>query len=112
MQPSPASPSTETPTGEGHEGVPGFREFITTLDRRKLLMRVGKQMNWRSELGELSSRSESPMLFESIRDYPGWRLFTCGLASPACFALALGLDPGTTWRDLVQTARERFNHPH
>jgi UbiD family decarboxylase len=101
--------SVRSDTRSGH--VADFRQFISVLDAHQHLLRVDREADWRSEIGEISGRSDLPMLFESITDYPGWRLFTGGLSRPAFFALALGLAPSTGWSALVQTVRERLALP-
>ncbi len=111
MQEPLASLSPESLPGQAAGDVPDFRQFISALDAHQHLVRVDKRADWRSEIGEVSGRSDLPMLFESIQDYPGWRLFTGGLSRPAFFALALGLTPGTGWSALVQTVRERLARP-
>ena len=97
-----ASLSPEFLPSQAVGDVPDFRQFISTLEAHHYLVRVDREADWRSEIGEVSGRSDLPMLFESITDYPGWRLFTGGLSQPAFFALALGLTPDTGWSALVR----------
>ena len=92
-------------------GPPDFRQFISALDLGQHLLRVEKPMDWRDEIGRVSSRSDRPMLFESIKDYPGWNLFTGGLSRPVFFALALGLEPGISRSGLVSAMRHRLTQP-
>jgi UbiD family decarboxylase len=106
-----ASLSPESLPGQAAGGVPDFRQFISALDAHQYLLRVDKRVDWRSEIGEVSRRSDLPMLFESIQGYPGWRLFTGGLSRAAFLALALGMTPDTDWPRLVQTVRERLARP-
>jgi UbiD family decarboxylase len=112
--PLPIEKETE-PAGAGSDkagaGPPDFRQFIGALEVGKHLRRVDKPADWRDEIGEVSSRFAGPLLFDSIKDYPGWSLFTGGLARPEFFALALGLEPGISRPGLVSAVRQRLTRP-
>lgn len=51
------------------------------------------------------------MLFENIKDYPGYQVFTNGLGSYEKFAIALELEPETPLQDVVKTFKNRISHP-
>jgi len=70
--------------------MPGLRDFISVLDRRGKLRRIHGEVDWKYEIGSIARESDSPLLFEHIKDYPGKRLFTNGLSD--CGAIALALD--------------------
>jgi len=95
----------------GKQAQPGLREFIAGLDHTGLLVRRTAPTDWRFQLGELSRQSDSPLLFERIKDYPGYKLFTGGLSSIPSIALALGLEPATPQLELVRVLKGRLSRP-
>jgi len=50
-------------------------------------------------------------LFENIKDYPGYKVFTNGLRSYSQFAILLGLNSETQFRDIVKTFKRRVAAP-
>ncbi len=89
-----------------------LRDFISALDARGKLKRVPEKVNWKYELGEIARRTQTPLLFENIEDYPGRRLFANGLSDYECVALAVGIqDKGVHFKKLVKTARRGFANP-
>ena len=51
------------------------------------------------------------MLFESVKDYPDWKIFTGGFSQLPFIAVALGLDAGISRRELVLELRKRLTKP-
>jgi 2,5-furandicarboxylate decarboxylase 1 len=88
-----------------------LREFISALEKAGLLKRVREPVDWRFEIGQRSAQSDSPMLFESVKDYPDWQVFTGGLSRLECIALALGVEAGISQSGLVRILRERLAKP-
>jgi len=64
-----------------------LRSFIEQLNDRGQLHRIGRQVDWKYELGRDDENELAPLLFENIKDYPGHRVFTNGLISIAELAL-------------------------
>ncbi len=88
-----------------------LRAFIEILSREGCLKRVDKLVDWRCELGDITRNNALPLLFENIKDYPGLRVFTNGLSSPASMALAMGFPPGKGRNAIMNEARQRSVAP-
>ena len=89
----------------------GLRGFIETLKQTGRLVRVKETTHWRFDLGRQTRESRTPLLFESVEGYPGWRVFTCGLRDVSLIGLALGVDCGNSREALVAELRERVAKP-
>lgn len=90
----------------------GLRDFIAALDERGKLTRVTGEVDWKYQIGEIARETNSPLLFENIKNYPDRRLFANGLADYPSIALAVGIpDEDIRFRDLVETIRRSFNSP-
>jgi phenyl-phosphate phosphatase/carboxylase subunit alpha len=88
-----------------------FRTFIDLLSEEGLLQRVSRLVDWKCELGDLTRRSQHPLLFENIKDYPGMQVFSNGLCNLPSLALALGFHPGGDWKGVLVQARQRVGIP-
>jgi len=75
-----------------------LRSFIEKLNERGQLHRIGRQVDWKYELGEMTRSDLAPLLFENIKDYPGHRIFTNGLINIAAIGLALAVEAGKAAR--------------
>jgi UbiD family decarboxylase len=91
--------------------MPNFRQFISALEGAGFLERISKQVDWRVQIGQISQQSDSPMLFESVKDYPGWKIFTGGFSQLPFVALAFGLDPKISRKKIISELRERLTKP-
>ena len=89
-----------------------LRSFIKALDEQGMLKRITSSVNWQFEVGQIARKfCQTPLLFESINDYPGHRIFTGGLSSSRSIALALGMKSDTSERELVSVLLERIKKP-
>jgi UbiD family decarboxylase len=88
-----------------------LRSFIEKLSERGQLHRIGRQVDWKYELGEMTRSDLAPLLFENIKDYPGHRVFTNGLISIAAIGLALVAEAGKSRKELVRQVRKRVANP-
>src|SRR6267154_6884452 len=88
-----------------------LRSFIEQLNDRGQLHRIGRQVDWKYELGETTRSDLTPLLFENIKDYPGHRIFTNGLISIAAIGLALAVEAGKSRKELVRQVRKRVANP-
>ena len=93
------------------EDPPGLRGFIDHLDRAGLLKRTTGLVDWKFEIGRRTREAKDPTLFEDVRGYPGQKVFTNGLRTSACFALALGLGPELPMLEIVAEAERRLAEP-
>lgn len=80
------------------------REFINALERHGELVRIKQQVDWDLEAGAIVRRCcelKGPAaFFENVKDYPGFQMFGAFLNTPRKLAIALGLNPGTSIREL------------
>ena len=84
-----------------------LRGYVDLLSKQGLLLRVAREVDCRLELGKIARECRSPVLFESLKGYPGWRIFTNGLCEGSLIGVALGLPPGTTSNEIAQELRAR-----
>ena len=89
----------------------GTREFIELLSKEGDLCRVQREVDWKCELGEITRKQQTPLLFEKIKDYPGQRVFTNGMSSVASMAIALGLGPVKRWRNFIREVQKKADAP-
>ncbi|MDD5674527.1 MAG: UbiD family decarboxylase [Chitinivibrionales bacterium] len=88
-----------------------LRNFIDSLERAGQLERIANPVHWKYDLGAYARAHRRPLLFENIREYPGFYLFTNGLCAPAHIARALALPAGISRNNLIAALRERLQKP-
>jgi 4-hydroxy-3-polyprenylbenzoate decarboxylase len=96
-------------------GATDFRTFVDRLASTDELFEVRDEVDWDLEVGartraEAASRNRA-VLFERIRGYPDARIVTNAMGSPARIGLALGLEPGRSFREVRRTVRARLERP-
>jgi len=89
----------------------GLRSFIEVLKRSGNLRQITQQVDWKYEVGEITRRSDTPLLFQSIKDYPGHQVFTNGLIRWKTIALALGFGAGIARSEAIEELRRRIAAP-
>ena len=92
-----------------------LRSFIKRLEEEGELARIKVEVDWKYELGAIARKtygipSNPALLFEKVKDYK-MSVFTSGLATFRRIAIALGLDPDTDEKTLIQTYVERIGKP-
>jgi phenylphosphate carboxylase alpha subunit len=96
-------------------GFKDNREFIRALEKTGDVVTVKQQVDWEMEIGAISRRScetNGPaMVFENIKDYPGQRIFASPLAIYRRLAIAFGLDPQISLRNMYDEYARRMAHP-
>ena len=85
----------------------GMRAYLNLLAKYGLLVRVEHEVDCILELGRVTRECQSPLLFEQIKGFPGWRVFTNGLCSNSLIGIALGLLPGATRGEISRELRAR-----
>jgi len=94
-----------------------LRNFISHLEQKGDLFRVKEAIDWKYEIGEQTRKIQTSdlkhpaLLFENIKDYPGYRVFTNGLGSYEKFAIALELEPETPLKNIVKVFKKRITNP-
>jgi UbiD family decarboxylase len=101
----------EAPPAPPQPGSPDLRSFIRRLEEQNLLNRVSEPVDWKYQIGETTREHQVPLLFENIRDYPGQRVFTNGLANFGAIALALGQPAGKSRSAVLRCLKERIAEP-
>lgn len=94
-----------------HRITVDLRDFIRSLDQAGFLVRVNDSVDWRYEIGRISSGTNRPLLFQNIKGYPNHQVFTGGLLRIPFVALALGMAQDTPRAVVIRTLRERMQQP-
>lgn len=89
-----------------------MRGFLEAIQKTGDLVTVNDLIDWDQELaglGRLSCERNGPaFMFNNVKDYaPGWRITTNPIATWRRMAVALGLPPETSVRDLYAAYAER-----
>ncbi|MFC1968928.1 UbiD family decarboxylase [Chloroflexota bacterium] len=92
-----------------------IREFIDTLKQTGDLVTIEQEVDWDLEAGAINRRAYEmngpAILFENIKDYPkGYRIMAGAFGSFRRLAIAMGLPPDTSIKDL-HTKYEQRNEP-
>ena len=69
-----------------------FRDFVRALDDSGELRRVGKPVDVR-HLSGLMAQSDQALMFESLKDYPDWRVAGALISSRGRLAIAMDCAP-------------------
>ncbi|MBI4481253.1 MAG: UbiD family decarboxylase [Acidobacteria bacterium] len=92
-----------------------LRDWLAQVRELGELLEVTQEMDWNEEMSALAYlvgkiKGGPALLFESVRGYPrGYRaLFNLFGTSKNRIALTLGAKPGTSLRDLILLARDKF----
>jgi UbiD family decarboxylase len=90
----------------------GLREYIALLRQRGLLSVIDKETDLRFEVGEVCrSLRGRPVLFEKIKGFPHFRLFSNGCASNDLIGLGLGLEAGSPLSELIAVIKRGLATP-
>lgn len=84
-----------------------MRGYVDLLSKQGLLLTVDHEVDCELELGGIARECKSPVLFEKLKGYPGWRIFTNGLREGSLIGLALGLPPGASSKDIAHELKTR-----
>ncbi len=93
-----------------------IREFISKLEEQGEVIRIAQEVDWNLEVGAILRRAceqrLSAPLFQRIKGYPeGYRMFGGTLASHRRVAIAMGMDPETPYRVLMEEYLRRKESP-
>jgi len=88
-----------------------LRSFIDVLSKQGRLKRIGREVDWRFEIGEITRDDQQPLLFENVKGYPKARVFTNGLSHVELIGLALGLDFRWNRPAIIREIKERAKNP-
>lgn len=90
------------------------REFIEALLKTGDAIRIKQEVDWDVEIGAIARRArelaQPAPLFEKIRDYPGCRVFAVPLTTHRRVAVALGLPPDTSPKEMQVEYQRRIDH--
>ncbi len=101
-----------------------LRDFLTVLEKHGELVRIQEEVDWRLEMGAITRRcydlGAPAALFENVKGYPrGYRTLGAPLGQSrreghslfARTALALGLPPDTSAKEIMRSYLERKEKP-
>ena len=88
-----------------------LRTFLAAIERTRDLIQVKDKVDWDQELaglGRISCERNGPaFLFNTVKDYPGWRVCANPVATWRRYAVALGLPADTSVQQLYAMYAER-----
>ena len=91
------------------------REYIDVLEKAGELLHIKEEVNWEVELGTIMRRAaemgEPACLFENMKDYPGYRVLGNQVASWRKLAIAFGLPPESSTREIQVEYERRMDKP-
>ena len=91
------------------------RQFIKALDETGDIVHIKQEVDWDLEVGAIGRRAyerqKPAILFEKIKDYPGHQIFSGMLGAFRRVAIALGLPPDTSIKDIYAEYAQRIEHP-
>jgi 4-hydroxy-3-polyprenylbenzoate decarboxylase len=91
-----------------------IRQFIKALEDTGDLVRVARKVDWDLEIGAILRRlyeTEGPApLFESIQDYPDSRVLGGPLGTYRRLAVAMGLEPSSSYSAILQEYEDRLEN--
>jgi len=71
--------------------VSSLRTYLK--DIRKEILKIKKEVDPKTQLGDLVSQSDRPLLFENIKGYPGWKICDLLVKTRGTQAIALKTTP-------------------
>jgi 4-hydroxy-3-polyprenylbenzoate decarboxylase len=93
-----------------------LREFLARLEAEGHLGRIRKQVDWNLEISHIAKVNEEEhnggkaLLFENVKDYPGWRVLTSALTAKDRLALALEMPTTSSLMNLSREWVERIQN--
>ena len=91
------------------------REYIALLEKHGEAVTIKQQVDWDLEAGAITRRAcelVAPAPFmENIKDYPGWRFFGAPFSSFKRTAIAMGMDPSSSYESILDEFDERQQKP-
>jgi 4-hydroxy-3-polyprenylbenzoate decarboxylase len=92
------------------------RQFIGLLEKENEAVQIEKEVSWNLEVGAMlrySIEAKLPApLFKRVTDYPsGYAIFGNMLSNYRRIALAMGVDPDTSPKELMEEYIRREKHP-
>jgi len=92
-----------------------FRQFIEALRKNDELVEINDEVDWDQEAGAIVRRSnemrDRAVWMKNIKDYPGHSLFGATLATFKRVAIAMEMDPDSTYTDLAEEFIRRKKNP-
>lgn len=90
------------------------RQFIGALEETGDLVRVKKEVDWDLEIGAIMRRTYETggpaALFERVKDYPDFQVFGGPLGTYRRLAIAMGLDPASSFSTIMEEYECRLEH--
>jgi 4-hydroxy-3-polyprenylbenzoate decarboxylase len=90
-----------------------LREYIAALEEHGELKRVKKEVDWNLEAGAITrlvcEKGLPSPLFEKVKGYPGYRILGAPISTFRKLAIAMGLSPETSIKELIDIYLQRKN---
>lgn len=91
------------------------REFVTALKETRDVVVVERQVDWDLEAGAiiryLNEKEGPAVLFTNVKDYPGHKIFGSPLGTFRRLAIALGLPPETSRKEIQDYCEKLLKKP-
>lgn len=88
-----------------------LRQYLAALEEHGELKRISQEVDWNLEAGAISrlvyEKGLPSPLFENVKDYPGYQLLGAPISTFKKLAIALGLSPDTSIKELIDVYLER-----
>src|SRR3990170_2967762 len=92
-----------------------LRGYLRKLQEEGELVEVAQEVNWNEEAGAILRRSNElglqAVLFDRVKDYPGWRLAGSLMSTLRRVAIGLGMPADTAHRPLKAEFVRRTREP-
>lgn len=92
-----------------------LREFLDKLEETGDLVKVKKEVHWNMEAPAIMRRccenGLPAQLYENVKGHPGHKLLGQPLSTFRRLNIALGIDPDTKYKDILDLYNERFKKP-
>src|SRR3990172_3399846 len=91
------------------------RDYLEALEKNGEVVKIEKEVDWNLEAGAITRRcyeiKERSPLFLNIKDYPGSSMHGAPIGNYRRFAIAMGLDPDSSIRDIGEEYEKRMSSP-
>jgi 4-hydroxy-3-polyprenylbenzoate decarboxylase len=91
------------------------RDYLEALEKNGEVVRIEKEVDWNLEAGAITRRCyeirERSPLFLNIKDYPGFSMHGAPIGNYRRLAIAMGLDPDSSIKDISEEYERRMSSP-
>lgn len=89
-----------------------LRNYIQQLNEKELLHEIKEEVDWKYEIGDISRKNKNKaLLFNKIKDYNEFSLFTGGLAGCEHFSILLKIPLTSNKKIIINEIKRRIGVP-